>query len=300
MRIKTIFPIFSLAFLLAFAPSEAGEAKTTGEEAAVRGQSAAFADAFNRRDAKGLAALWTENAEYVNPETGEKLEGRDEIEEQYQSSFQEKKGGTIKIMIEKIAFPSSDRAVEAGTATVTRSSDGSERTAYRAFYTKQGGEWLLTEVREVEFDPAPKQNEHLKQLEWLVGDWIDEDKDTKIETVGKWGRHENFLTQHFTVAIEGQLELEGRQVIGWDPIDEMIRSWVFDSDGGFGEGVWNKEGNTWTVETSQTLADGRRASAINVYTPKGQNSYTWESTGREVGGELLPNIEPVTVKRKEG
>ena len=30
------------------------------------------------------------------------------------------------------------------------------------------------------------------------------------------------------------------QRIGWDPAAKQIRSWEFDSEGGFGEGTWGE------------------------------------------------------------
>ena len=61
-------------------------------------------------------------------------------------------------------------------------------------------------------------------------------------------------------------DLEGTQVIGWDPAAGTIRSWMFDSDGGFGEGTWSKKDNSWIVKFNQVLPDGRKASATNIYT----------------------------------
>ena len=45
--------------------------------------------------------------------------------------------------------------------------------------------------------------------------------------------------------------------IGWDPATEQIRSRVFDSDGGFGQGTWKKKGNRWYIQQSGVLPDGR-------------------------------------------
>lgn len=145
---------------------------------------------------------------------------------------------------------------------------------------------------------APSNYKHLKELDWLVGKWVDKDDDTLIETEGKWDRHKNFLTQKFSIKEEGKLVLEGFQIIGWDPINKEIRSWVFDSDGGFAEGVWSSKGGKWVVETEQTMADGKKGSSINIYSDIEKNTYTWESTGQEIGGTILPNVGPVTVRRK--
>lgn len=145
----------------------------------------------------------------------------------------------------------------------------------------------------------PNQYQHLKELEWLIGDWVDQDDDVEIQSIYRWDKLKNFIYQKFSIQAEGTSELEGSQVIGWDPIAKKIRSWIFDSDGGFGEATWIKKDKSWIVETSQTLADGSRASSISIYTPIDSDTYTWESTGREVGGKLLPNIDPIVVKKKK-
>ena len=53
------------------------------------------------------------------------------------------------------------------------------------------------------------------------------------------------------------------------------------------------------MKASQTLKDGERASAINVITFVDENTLTWQSTGREVDGEMLPDVPEVTVVRKQ-
>lgn len=73
---------------------------------------------------------------------------------------------------------------------------------------------------------------------------------------------------------------------------------MFDSDGGFGEGVWTQKGDLWVAKFSQTLADGRTASSTNIYRPIDADRYGWQSVGRKVEGEFAPNIEEVTVVRK--
>ena len=56
--------------------------------------------------------------------------------------------------------------------------------------------------------------------------------------------------------------------------------------------------NSVSVDTASTLSDGRRASAINMITMIDENTFTWESTGREVDGEMLPDVDPVKFVRK--
>jgi len=298
MHWRIIFSILSLSLALAFTSCEALGGGSE-EEAAIRKKADSYAKAFNRQDPKALANLWAEDAEYVNPRTGETLEGRNEIEEAFQATFKEKNNAKIEIKISSITFPKRNQAVETGTVIVTSSNEEPNQTAYKATYENRNGDWLLTNVREVDLIEPVTNFDQLKDLEWLIGDWVDEDEDVRIVTHTQWDKYKNFITQKFSIFTEGTLELEGRQLITWDPIKGQIRSWVFDSDGGFGEASWRKEGKNWIVEAAHTLTDGRRASAVNIYTPVNQNSYTWESTGREVGGELLPNVDPVTVVRKK-
>jgi hypothetical protein len=101
----------------------------------------------------------------------------------------------------------------------------------------------------------------------------------------------------FTASVDGNINLTGMQLVGWDPARKQIRSWVFDSDGGFAEGRWAKNGNRWSIITTGTLSDGGKASSVNVITRVDDNQFKWKSLNRTAGGELLPNIDEVIVVR---
>lgn len=137
----------------------------------------------------------------------------------------------------------------------------------------------------------------LVELEWMVGQWVDRGEVATITTDCSWTANHKFLSRSFQVTSDGQVTLEGAQVIGWDPVEGQIRSWTFDSEGGFGEGRWIRDGNRWLVKTAFTLASGERASALNVFTYVDENTFNWQSTDREIGGELQPSIPEVTVVR---
>jgi hypothetical protein len=88
------------------------------------------------------------------------------------------------------------------------------------------------------------------------------------------------------------------QVIAWDPANETIRSWTFDSNGGFGEDNWTQSGNRYTIRARYTLPDGGIASALNIFTFVDDNTCTWRSVSREIDGELQPDTEEVVLVRK--
>jgi hypothetical protein len=138
----------------------------------------------------------------------------------------------------------------------------------------------------------------LEELDWMVGQWVDQGEDATITTNCAWTKNRRFLTCSFSITIDGQVSLEGTQVVGWDPIVGQIRSWTFDSEGGFGEGRWFKDGNRWLVKASFVLGSGDRASAVNVFTYVDPNTFRWQSIDREIAGELQPNIPEVTVVRQ--
>ena len=174
-----------------------------------------------------------------------------------------------------------------------------QKLAYQLGYVRQNGQWLLKSFGEIELKEAPSHFEQLKDLAWLVGKSEDSDENVDILFDNHWDKFKNFIIQHFKMEIYGQEDIEGKQVIAWDPLKETIRSWVFDSDGGFGEGTWAKEDKSWYATMRYTLSDGRVASATNIYTPVNDQSYTYASVEREVDGEILPDMEPVTVEKIE-
>jgi uncharacterized protein (TIGR02246 family) len=270
------------------------------ESAKIRQNAKVYSDAFNRKDAKTLAKLWADDATLIHPDTGVTLQGTDAIEEYFREFLGQLGDAKIDLQIKSIIFPRENVAVEEGTSTLTRKGSTPEVSSYRAYYEKQKGDWRLVEVEEpLRDEGVDAAAEHLKDLEWLIGNWVDNDKDYEISTSSRWDDHKKFIVQKFSVAKDNVPTMEGNQIIAWDPARETIRSWVFDSAGGFGEGRWTKKGNTWVVETAFTLANGDRASSVNIYSKIGPDTYTWQSTGREVAGEFHPDISPLTVTRKK-
>jgi hypothetical protein len=139
----------------------------------------------------------------------------------------------------------------------------------------------------------------LEVLAWMVGTWVDAGEDATVITECSWTKNRKFLKRSFKVEIDEGVTLEGDQFVGWDPIAGQIRSWTFDSEGGIGEGLWIQDGNRWLVKASFVLADGARASALNVYAHVDADTIRWQSTNREIAGELQPNIPEVTVVRQK-
>jgi hypothetical protein len=199
--------------------------------------------------------------------------------------------------VSSIRFVTPDVAIEDGVATVVADDEPPMQTHYSAVHVKLSGKWLLDSVRESAEAPAASPAEHLAELEWLVGEWVDEDETSTIHSIVHWTPNRAFLVQSYTVFVEDQASMQGTQVIGWDSVQKKIRSWAFDSEGGFAEGKWEATPDGWTVRSQSTLADGRSGSATNFYRPIDKNHFGWKSADRKLGEESLPDVDEVVVAR---
>jgi hypothetical protein len=102
-------------------------------------------------------------------------------------------------------------------------------------------------------------------LEWLLGEWVDDGGSTVVHTVCRWSDDGNFLLQEMNLQVAGRDAMQVTQRIGWDPLSKRIRSWVFDTEGGFGEGVWARLGDSWVIKSTGVKPDGEAASATRCF-----------------------------------
>jgi len=245
-----------------------------------------------------MAGMWSPDAVYMEPDSDERFVGRDAIAKHFDDMLAGSEDAKLAVTIDSIDFVSPNVAIEKGTALVTYANFPPEETTYSAVHVKRDGQWLLDRVSEEEVAaPPPSHYDELKQLEWLVGSWVDGDGRASIQTKVEWTKNRNFLRRSFAVVLGDQIDMSGMQIIGWDPAEKQIRSWVFDSEGGFSEATWTHKGDQWFIQTGGTLTDGRKATSLNILTYVDGDSFKWESVNREVDGELLPNIDEVTVVR---
>jgi uncharacterized protein (TIGR02246 family) len=268
------------------------------DETAIRKADEAYVKAFNKHDAKTLADAWSPEAVYRNRVTGAEVVGRTAIAGQFVALFKDQPEVKLDLSVQSIQFVSPNVAVEHGIAKTLAPKAEPEEEEYSAVFVRREGRWLLDRVTETAKEAAPSRHEQLKPLEWMIGRWIDRDDKVDIKTDCQWTKNQSFITRSFTVAIEGQINMSGTQVVGWDPVAKTIRSWTFDSDGGFAEATWTFKKDRWFIQNKGFLANGRKASMTNVIKQVDQGSFTWQTTERTAGGELLPNINEVLIVRE--
>jgi uncharacterized protein (TIGR02246 family) len=274
--------------------------ESVGDERAVREAGAAFVKAFDAGDAKAIAAQFTEDGQIVSKD-GIVHRGRAAAEAQFVATFVQFPGASITALIDSIRFLSPDVALEEGKATLTPKTEGVAPLIgrYSVIYVRQDGKWLQSIVRdELSNDKPLSPHDHIAELAWMVGDWVNESASSIVFTSCDWADNKNFLLRTFTVQIAGKPAMSGTQRIGWDPLTKQIKSWVFDSEGGHGEGLWTRDGKRWIVKAHGVLPDGRVATATHIVTPVNKDEVRWESVDRTAGSEDVAETDAYTLVRK--
>ncbi len=294
-----VLMVLMLGLCVASSSAIADDNATADDAAAIKKAIASYVDTFNKADAKALAGHWTEKGEFITP-GGKTLRGREQLAAEFSAEFAESSKMKLELVGTQVEVVSPSVAVETGVARVIVADEEPRETEYKAIHVKTAEGWKIDSVREADTpSPPPSHYEQLQSLEWMIGTWTDADENGSVETTCHWTTNRNFITRSFNVNIDGVIDFEGTQIIGWDPAKQTIRSWLFDSDGGFAVGRWTEESGRWVVHTLSVLPDGRRASSTNTYEPIDDGKVRFRSVGRQVDGQLLPNVGPVEIVRKE-
>jgi uncharacterized protein (TIGR02246 family) len=279
----------------AAAPAAAPEANPDGVEFAL----GRYVVTFNKHDADALAALWTSEGLYVDNATGHRTEGREALAADFRELFAASPNVALSGHVEGVRSLGDGLALVDGTS-ITATPDGEpSASTYSAIFKRVEGKWLLDSVHESPLPTPESPREALEPVAWLIGKWRDQGDGASVESDSRWSRGESFIVRLYSVQREDEPAFEGTQIIGWDPRAKQIRSWTFNSDGSFGEGLWSRNQDEWLVRTSQTLPDGRAATATQVIQRLDDDTATVQTIGKEVDGVLEPATEPVTMVRAD-
>jgi uncharacterized protein (TIGR02246 family) len=146
--------IVLMAMLAVRARAADDKAANAGDVKAIRAAVDSYVAAYNRGDAKAVAAHWSDSGEWISP-SGERFQGRQAIERELQKLFAENKGVHIEVLRTSIRLVSPDVAIEEGTVRVTSPSEPPSDSTYLAVDVKKGGKWKLDSVRETEIPESP-------------------------------------------------------------------------------------------------------------------------------------------------
>jgi uncharacterized protein (TIGR02246 family) len=253
---------------------------------------------FNNRDAAAMAANWTGEGEYILND-GAAIRGQAEIQKGYAEFFKKLKGKpTLEVQTDGLRFPSVDTAVLQVTLRLKNEQGELVGSSWRnTMLAREGGQWKMALVQE--WDRDNSMDDNLKDLEWLIGTWRMDTKDRDVTTTYEWDESKAFIRGKYAVKQGGKVTESGTQMFGKDNADGGIRSWVFQSDGGFGDGLWTRDGKKWTVDFEGVTPDGKKLAASVLYVRVDADTFTWQSVQQTVDGQPIPDAQPIRVTKQK-
>ena len=287
----------SLALLLAVAAAVPLQAAPSAKlDPGLAPMIGTFEKAFNAHNAPAMMALWTPDAVYRATITNTEVKGRDAIGSAYADLFKQQPTSSLKLTITESKIEGG-KASLLGMAEVTQKGQLPTRSLFRASLAKVGASWLFASVEESEL-PADSPT-GMSQLGWLAGTWIQALPSGDVKNTYHWVEGGAFLIRNYSRAAKQGPAVEGTQIFGWDAEQQCVRTWLFDSNGSFGEGYWQRQGpDKWLNKMALKLPDGRRGSVTQILTHTGENELTLQSVDREIDGQFQPNTTPAKMTRQ--
>jgi uncharacterized protein (TIGR02246 family) len=283
-------PVSTVAASTAVAPG-AAEA-----ENAIRAAAEQFVAAFNKHDAKAVAALWAADGDYLD-ETGTLSTGRDAIEKYYADYFTKEHEATIAVEVDAIRVLGPDTAVEDGSSAVTATPHAAPILGrYTVVHVKRDGAWQMASVRELKAESAAAADP-LEDLAWMVGAWHAEHLGAEMEIDVRWLANKAFVEATYSQRVGETSMPTATQIIGINPGTGRIMSWMFSGDRGVATGDWTSSDAGWTIDYQGVRGDGASTTAVNLLFRQ-NDALVWKSTNRNVAGVAIPDTEEVVLKRK--
>ena len=285
-------PLLAAATLVA--PEQSGHADEaahsestarSGDEAAVRSAAAAYREAIDKGDLDAVTSFWAGDADYVD-QAGRAYKIKEGLERAKQLSHGAARATAcpLKTKILSIRFVTPDVAIEDGVFERTQAAaDQSAQGQYAAVWVKRDGKWLIDSLRRV---AAARRCRHRPPEEFGLDDRRLGRRRRRRHgrSLVPWGPDKAYMLREIKLQPKGDKPVSVTQWIGWDPTHKRIRSFAFDSFGGYSDGVWTNEGDAWVANTTGVLPDGRRTSATNLYSRIDDDTAIWESIDDEEDG----------------
>lgn len=156
--------------------------------------------------------------------------------------------------------------------------------------------------------PSPDY-EHLKPLEWQIGDWVSEYQAAsdagpikKGDTVTvrfslRWSPDRSFIVNNSLTEVGGKRVATGLEIISWDSEKSMV-SHSYHGSWGTGHGAWTKVGDKaeleWTIKGQHGAFTGKS------YVTRGAESWEWQIREQTHDGKVMPDMPLATFRRKTG
>lgn len=292
-----VFSLTILAVGVCLSQDRTTEVKQA-ETAEVRRAAEEYIAALHAGDGKALAAMWTANGDFVDS-SGRVTKGRSLAAQVGKAKQPESDTSRSEqsITVDSIRLVTPDVAIEDGTTDVPEEDGDFLVARYSAIWMKHDGKWLLDSVRE-SAPQTPSNRDRLRPLNWMIGQWVQEEGDGNLEVNCRRSPDGNYLLREIKVESPEGKTHSMSQRLGWDPAKLQITAWTFDSDGGFATGIWKLQGTKWVVDTEGVIPSGENVSCKSSYTRDGDERFTLESTQRAGDGSPTVHRKLGFVRRK--
>jgi uncharacterized protein (TIGR02246 family) len=252
--------------------------------------------AFDKRDAAAIAAHWTEQGEFIRDDN-EPILGRANIEKGYGEFFKTLKGKPkLAIQTDGVRFPSADIAIAEITLRL-KNDDGQLMASGRQeiVAVRERGQWKVAVIREWDRDVG--MDADLKDLDWLIGTWQAVINNREVKITYEWDENKAFIRGKYCLSEDANPVESGIEMIGKDNSTGMIRSWLFQSDGGFSGASWTRDGKKWSVDCHSVRPDGREMTATIIYVQVDPNTITWQAINQAFEDVPVASTPPIKVTK---
>jgi hypothetical protein len=125
------------------------------------------------------------------------------------------------------------------------------------------------------------------------------DDGSHVVVAGTLSNDGNFILREYSIKNPDETQHTVSQRIGWDPIANGFRSWSFDSRGGYTEGTWKRQADSWIVHNSGVTPEGLRSSATGLYTSITEQGFLQEIVGAMLDNQSQPDVKVKMVRQAQ-
>src|SRR5262249_23707114 len=155
--------------------------------------------AYNRKDAAKLVEFFTPDGTLIDSENVA-TRGREAIAQEFSEAFAERTNYTLEGKINRIRLITPDVAQAEGVSRLVSPKDATIASQFVVLLARQDHTWRILEIRDY---PAPAGSvtpyDRLKELEWMVGEWVDESEDAQVSSTVRWGQGKGYLIRDYSV-----------------------------------------------------------------------------------------------------
>lgn len=266
-------------------------------EAEVAASAKKLMDAFNQGNSAQVLDMFLPDAELID-EAGTVHVGKEEIGNLVKSFFERYPGVQTASELEAIRLVAGLALVDGSRSMSDKEGKSVSLVRFISVWKKTDAGYKIVSLRDVNEPVPPNPREALEQLSWLVGSWVNQGSDGRVEMDYRWAEDSSFIVGDLSVvSADGRQVMKSFQRIAWDASAGSYRSWTFDSDGGWGEATWMATDQGWVLQSKAVTPQGAIGSATVTIVPENEDRFTLAGSNRFSNGVAEPDYQHTVVRK---